>query len=53
MRFGLRAHFVFERRKHPLCQPRQVNVEPVVVPVKLFRIPRQKRSFVFTDAIEE
>src|SRR6185369_10103960 len=27
--------------------------EPVVVPVKRFRVPRQKRSFVFADATEE
>src|SRR5215212_958486 len=47
------SHLVFERRKHPLRESRQVNVEPVVVPVKLLRIPGQQRSFVFTDALEK
>ena len=36
-----RAHIFFERRQHPLLQAWHVNIQPVVVPIKPFRIPRQ------------
>ena len=44
--FRLRSHFVFERWKHPLRESGQVNVEPVVVPVKLsgFQVSSDRSS---------
>ena len=50
---GLRAHVFFERREDPFLQTRQMYVQPVVVPVKLFRIPGQQLLFVFADASEK
>ena len=44
----LRAHFVFECWKYPLGEAGQVNVQPVVVPVKVFRVPGEQVSLFFT-----
>ena len=50
---GLRAHIFFERRQHPLLQTRHVYVQPVVIPIELFRIPGQQLLFIFADTSEK
>ena len=39
----------FERRQNPFPHSREMDVEPVVVPVEPFRIPRQQMLFLFLD----
>ena len=47
------AHVFLERRQHPLLQAGHVNVQPVVVPIDLVRIPREQLPLVLAHAIEE
>ena len=50
---GLRAHVLFECRQHPLFQTRHVNVQPVVIPVERFGIPRQELRLILRDPGEQ
>ncbi len=40
---------LFESRQHPFSHSRKMDVEPVVVPVELFGIPRQQGLLFFLD----
>ena len=50
---GLGAHFLFKSREHPFLEAWQVSIQPVVVPIKLFRIPDQQRLLVFSKTTEQ
>ena len=49
----LRAHVLFKRWQHPLFQTRHMNIQPIVIPVEGFGIPRQELRLILGDAGEE
>ena len=51
--FGLRAHFLFQGRQHPLLQARHVDVHPIVVPIERLWIPGEQLLLVFANAFKE
>jgi hypothetical protein len=49
----LRAHVLFKLREDPFLEAGKMDVHPIVVPVELFRVPRQQILFVLPDAREQ
>ena len=47
--FFLDLELFLKGRQHPFSHSREMNVQPIVVPVQFLGVPRQKMFFLFLD----